>query len=188
MLLAPLGLGVAEAARIAASHEAVATLDAAALVWPMFAWTAVEAARAVGNTDKAAELAGAICERAYGFWDAHPADPHRTLPGISCEYWPLSGRCGGEGYGWGAFTTHLLLDTLIGIEPTVNELRLRPNLPLAWRKPGRSYTVRLHLRQQPVTLTLEPLDAERVRVTLNRRQHETEWGEQLAFAWESLLA
>ena len=67
-------------------------LDAEQLVWPMFVWTAVEAAMAAGEDDKAATLAAAICERAYTFWDARELAPGRTLPGISCEYWPPSGR------------------------------------------------------------------------------------------------
>ena len=186
MLLAPLALDVARPERIEASHAAVAALDADTLVWPMFVWTAVEAARAAGNPAKAAELAAAICERAYGFWDARETDPRRTLPGISCEYWPPGGRCGGEGYGWGAFTTHLLLHTLVGFSPAREELRLTPDLPPAWRVAGRRYVAHLHCRDRPLVIAIEPIDAQRVRVTLNHLPAETTWGATLAYAWETI--
>jgi hypothetical protein len=177
MLLAPLALGVARAERAAALREAIAAIDADAITWPMSAWTAVEAAKAADMPVKAAELAWAVCERAYRFWDAREAHPDRTLPGISCEYWPLSGRCGGEGYGWGAFTTHLVLHTLVGLSPDHERLDLRPNLPLAWRQPGRRYSVRWHWRGRPLMITLEPLDPGRVAVTVNGRREEIGWGE-----------
>ena len=78
---------------------------------------------------------GAVVDRAYTFWDARTHDESRTLPGVACEYWPVSGRCGGEGYGWGAFTTHLLLGVLLGLRATSDRLRLRPNLPVELRTP-----------------------------------------------------
>ncbi len=183
MLLAPLALGIAPPGRSDALRQVIEQLDAGALTWPMFAWTAVEAATAAGLHDKAAELARAICERAYGFWDAHQAQPDRTLPGISCEYWPPSGRCGGEGYGWGAFTTHLLLHTLLGLTPTHDALHIRPNLPLDWRAPGRRYSTRLHWRDQPLQITIEPLAGGLVAATVNERRAEGRWGDTLRFAW-----
>jgi hypothetical protein len=186
MLLAPLALGVAAPERVDALRPIVQGIDAATLVWPMGAWTAVEAATAAGLHDTAAELAAAICERAYGFWDARPALPERTLPGISCEYWPPSGRCGGEGYGWGAFTTHLLLHTLVGVTPTHEGLQVRPNVPAAWRVPGRRYSVSLHWREQPVAITLEPLGGERVAVTVNDHKEEVGWGDMVVCSWESI--
>jgi hypothetical protein len=145
----------------------------------MFAWTAVEAALAAGLPEKAAELAAAVCERAYRFWDDRVAAPDRTLPGIACEYWPLDGRCGGEGYGWGAFTTHLLLHALVGLTPAEDGLGIRPNLPPGWRVAGRRYEIQLCWRDRPLAILIEPLDGDRVALTLNARREEIGWGEEL---------
>jgi hypothetical protein len=179
MLLAPLALGLPHLHPKA--REAIARLDANALTWPMNAWTACAAALAAGKPDKAAELAAAICERAYGFWDARAAQPGRTLPGIACEYWPLDGRCGGEGYGWGAFTTHLLLHVLAGIAPTPHGVRIRPNLPPSWRVPGRRYDVWLRWREQPLEIAIEPLAGGRAAVTVNGHCQEVGWGDEVEF-------
>lgn len=184
MLLAPLALGVADEARIAALRPVVAALDADTLTWPMFAWTAVEAALAADLPDVAAELAWAVCERAYSFWDARTTHSEGTLPGIACEYWPLDGRCGGEGYGWGAFTTHLLLHVLLGMTPTRKGLLIRPNLPTAWRVAGRRYGVQLDWRERPVTIVILPLDQARARVEIDGRTAEVAWGEALLHAWK----
>ncbi len=181
MLLAPLALGVAGPGRLAALGPAVEGIAPAQLTWPMGAWTAVEAARAAGLAERAAELAAAVCERAYGFWDARTAAPGRTLPGIACEYWPTDGRCGGEGYGWGAFTTHLLLRGLAGLEPRPDGLALRPNLPPAWRQPGRSYRLRWRWRGLPLAVAIEPLADERCAVTVNGRRYEIGWGEAVEY-------
>lgn len=186
MLLAPLALGVADTGQIMASCDAITALDADRLVWPMFAWTAVEAAMRADKHDKAAILAAAICERAYTFWDARQLAPDRTLPGISCEYWPPSGRCGGEGYGWGAFTTHLVLHTLLGFRPQPAHLELRPNLPPDWRIAGRTYRARLHARGRALTISLEPLDAIGVRLTVNDQMTDTGWGTATTFDWDAL--
>jgi hypothetical protein len=186
MLLAPVALHVASAGRAAALRPALQAIDADTLTWPMLAWTVVEAALAAGLPDRAAELAAAICERAYGFWDARVAQAERTLPGIACEYWPPSGRCGGEGYGWGAFTTHLLLHALAGLTPTADALIVRPNLPPGWRVAGRRYDLRLDWRDRPLAITLAPLDAERVAITVNGRQAQAAWGATTAWAWSEL--
>jgi hypothetical protein len=175
-LLAPVALRLAQARPPA---RAIASLDADMLTWPISAWIAVEAALAVGQADKAAELAAEVCERAYGFWDAHQAQPGRTLPGIACEYWPLDGRCGGEGYGWGAFTTHLLLHILVGLTPAPDGLRIRPNLPPAWRMAGRRYDLHIHWPEQQLAITIEPLDHERVAVTANGRRVVAAWGDEM---------
>ncbi len=186
MLLTPLALGVAHPERVAALRPRIEALNADDLTWPMLAWTATEAALHAGLFDKAAELAWAVCERAYRFWDARRRHPDRTSPGIACEYWPLDGRCGGEGYGWGAFTTHLVIHTLIGLSFTDSHVMLCPNLPPAWREPGRRYSVRLLARGRPLSVTLEPLDAARVRVALNDFSREVIWGERIRSSWETL--
>jgi len=188
MLLAPLALGVAPAEHAAASRRQVQAVGLDDVTWPMFAWTAVEAAMAAGLPDKASHLAWAICDRAYGFWDARVVQPQRTLPGISCEYWPASGRCGGEGYGWGAFTIHLLIHTLVGFTPTDDGVTLRPNLPAAWREPGHRYTLHLWLRDQPVTISLQPLPDQRVRVLVNGHSTDIAWAEAVSYAWPELQA
>lgn len=182
MLLAPAALRVATAERLTALVPALQAIDPQQLTWPMLAWTAVEAALAADRFDQAAELAAAVCERAYGFWDVRPARADRTLPGISCEYWPVDGRCGGEGYGWGAFTTHLLLRGLLGFEPDPGALHLRPNLPPAWRVPGRRYAAEISWRGRRLRIELEPLDGRRAAVTVDGRRAECGWGERLAVA------
>jgi hypothetical protein len=179
MLLAPLALGLATETQRAASHAALQSLDAAALTWPMLAWTATEAAQASTLYATAAELAAAVCERAYGFWDARHHQPDRTLPGIACEYWPPNGRCGGEGYGWGAFTTHLVLHTLLGLTPAPDGVRLRPNLPLEWRTPGRRYGARLRYRGYALAIDLAPLSQTHLCVSANSQVFEIEWGQEL---------
>jgi hypothetical protein len=184
MLLAPLALGVAGADRAVVLRPAIAALDAARIEWPMAIWTAVEAARAAGMHDTAAELAWAIADRAYRFWDAREQHPDRTLPGVACEYWPVSGRCGGEGYGWGAFGLHLALHALLGFTPTEDALRLRPNLPAAWRVAGRRYTARLHCRGQALLVELAPLGPDRLRVIIGGRVDEIAWGEELLYCWD----
>ncbi len=183
MLLAPVALGVARPERCDMLRSAIAQIDPDTLTWPMFAWTATEAALRVGLTDHAAELAGAVIERAYTFWDARQAHPDRTLPGVACEYWPLDGRCGGEGYGWGAFTTHLLLHVLVGLTPERERLVIRPNLPPAWRVEGRAYGVRLHWRGAQARILIEA-HPQHATVTVNGQQVRVGWGETTALPWE----
>lgn len=192
MLLAPVALELAAEERKDALRPAVRAFDTESVVWPMFAWTAVGAALAVGEHDTAARIAGAVVDRAYGFWDARddaaPAGERnvRTLPGIACEYWPPSGRCGGEGYGWGAFTTHLLLGNLVGMGRTADGLRVRPNLPIGLRTPGRRYAVRLTLRGKPVTLALRPGEGGRVAVDADESSVSLHWGEDVSWSWAEL--
>ena len=186
MLLAPLALGIARPERVSALRPAIEALNADTLTWPMLAWTATEAALNAGLYDKAAELAWAVCDRAYRFWDERDYNSARTLPGIACEYWPLSGRCGGEGYGWGAFTTHLAIHTLVGLSFTDENIMLRPNLPLDWRVPGRRYNLRLHARGHLLSIALEPVDAKRARVTLNNQRSDVTWGESIVYSWATL--
>ncbi|MEQ7126069.1 hypothetical protein ABN034_16265 [Actinopolymorpha sp. B11F2] len=193
MLLAPVALGLAAAERREALRPAIRACDADSVVWPMFAWTTVDAALAAGEDDTAARIAGAVVDRAYGFWDARDhhegvgGKPGRTLPGIACEYWPLSGRCGGEGYGWGAFTTHLLLGVLVGMRPTSEGLYVRPNLPIGMRTPGRRYAVNLTLCGVRLVLTLRPdEDGGGVTVDVADRSATVRWGEEAFWRWEEL--
>ena len=186
MLLAPLALGVAPAERADRLRDRIATMTSDELVWPMFVWTAVAAASAAGVPMMAAELAGAVCDRAYRLWDARDAASDRTLPGIACEYWPPHGRCGGEGYGWGAFTTHLLLHYLIGFAPVADGFRLRPNLPPDLRLPGRSYGVRIAVGDTPLTISLQPAAHDRVRVAVGGRALEIGWAETLIYGRDGL--
>jgi len=188
MLLAPLFLDLDGPDRTRASATSVTAIDADDLVWPMFAWTAIGAALSIGETDLAADLAAAVCDRAYRFWDARTESDGGTLPGIASEYWPLSGRCGGEGYGWGAFTTHLVLHVLIGLTPTLDGLQIRPNLPTTWRTAGRRYGLTIQLRDYPMTLSMEPLGSDRVRLTLGESAFETDWGVITTIPWATLVS
>jgi hypothetical protein len=176
MLLAPLALGEAGAAEVAGSAVRLAALDPAELTWPVPAWTAVEAALAAQQPGRASALAFAVVDRAYRYWDARVAQPGKTLPGIACEYWPLDGRCGGEGYGWGAFTTHLLLRGIVGLEPHVDRLVVRPNLPEAWRITGRSYRLAFVWRGVRRQLTLRPIDQVQVHIELDDQSQIIMWG------------
>jgi hypothetical protein len=184
MLLAPLALGVTRDGRASALRPAIAAIDPAQIEWPMGIWTAVAAAEQAGMQDVAAELAWAIVDRAYRFWDARQHRPDRTLPGVACEYWPVSGRCGGEGYGWGAFGVHLVLHTLLGFTPAKDGLRLRPNLPAAWRVAGRRYAAQLHWRDRELLVELAPLGPERARVTIGDHAAEIAWGAEIVYSWD----
>lgn len=188
MLLAPLFLDLADADRTMASAPGVTASEADDLVWPMFAWTAIGAALNIGETDHAADHAAAICDRAYRFWDARTVADGGTLPGIASEYWPLSDRRGGEGYGWGAFTTHLVLHVLIGLTPTVGALQIRPSLPTAWRTAGRHYDLTIQLRDQPMELSIQPLGPDRVRITLGQSTVEHDWGAVVTIPWPTLVS
>ncbi|HEX2865161.1 MAG TPA: hypothetical protein VHN99_11375, partial [Deinococcales bacterium] len=177
MLFTPWALGVAEAAHAAAGRERLAKLDGRGEVWPMFVWVTTEAAWALGEKERAAELAAAVIERAYARWDAREPVPGRAQPGVASEYWPHDRPSGGEGYGWGAFTTHLLFSTLLGYRPEEDALTLTPNLPAAWRQAGRTYGARLTHHGRPVAIRLEPLDGQRLRLKVNGRILDAAWGE-----------
>ncbi|MEV4534350.1 hypothetical protein AB0J82_11025 [Asanoa sp. NPDC049518] len=181
MLWSPLALGLAGPSQTEALRAAVRAVDPADLVWPMFVWTVVDAARAAGEHETAATVAADIVDRAYTFWDARTTDDDRTLPGIACEYWPLSGRCGGEGYGWGAFGVHLLLGVLVGARFVGDRLLVRPNLPDSLRVPGKSYSVRLSHRGRPVTVTLRPV-ADACQVEVAGRTVSLAWADE--DSWE----
>lgn len=185
MLLAPVALGVARPECKNALRSAIARITPDTLTWPMFAWTATEAALCAGLIDHAAELATAVIDRAYTFWDARQAQPDCTLPGVACEYWPLDGRCGGEGYGWGAFAIHLMLHVLVGLTPEHQQLVVRPNLPLAWRTGGGMYGVRLSWRGIPIRLRIEAFP-DRAVVNAGKQKVEVAWGEAAVFPWDMI--
>jgi hypothetical protein len=182
MFLAPVALDVAPDEHRAALGPAIEQFPDEPLVWPCFAWTVIEAASRSGLTDKASALAGTIVDRAYGFWDARRPAPGGTNPGISGEYWPFHGRCGGEGYGWGAYTTHFLLHDLIGINPVPGGLEVRPNLPAFLREPGKRYRVDFVLRGRPIAVTIEPIDEGNALVTVDGEQRSTAWGSAVTFS------
>ncbi|MDG4825734.1 hypothetical protein O7635_28135 [Asanoa sp. WMMD1127] len=181
MLWSPLALGLAGPDQADALRAAIRAVDPADLVWPMFVWTVVDAARAAGEHGTAAAVAADIVDRAYTFWDARTTDDERTLPGIACEYWPLSGRCGGEGYGWGAFGVHLLLGVLVGARFAGDRLLVRPNLPAVLRTPGGRYEARLSHHGRPVPVTLRPT-TDGCDVTVAGRSTVLAWGEE--GSWE----
>lgn len=184
MLCSPYALGVAPTEHQEAGRTALAALDPQGGVWPMFLWTEVLAAEHLGRDDLAANFARNVIERTYRFWDAWEADPLRTLPGVSCEYWPQHGRCGGEGYGWGAFLVHILLHHLVGYRPTATALRVRPNLPEAWRD-GRQLRVRLNHHGTSLRLQLSG-GRDRCQLSVNGLSHTLAWGEALTLTDETL--
>src|SRR5690606_8756029 len=154
MQLASLALGLAPAERLEPLRDTVTRLSDDAYLWPMFVWTAVDAAVGAGRLDVAAAIAHDTVDRAYGYWDSREFSEDGRLPGVTCEYWGLDGRCGAEGYGWGAFGVHLVLGTLVGFRPRGSSFDLTPNMPRAWLTSGRRFRVR-NLRTGPAVFDLE---------------------------------
>jgi len=186
MLAAPLALGAGRPDQTTQATRGTwldACTDDGALVWPMFAWTGVEALRAAGRPEQAAEAVTRIMDRAYGRWDAPVADPATALPGVSAEYWPIEGGGGGEGYGWGAFGVHLLLSVLVGIRVTRGGgLELRPCLPPTWRASGRAFGLELTIRGRRRSIALRPRGPADLDVDLDGRTHRLRWGDALELA------
>jgi hypothetical protein len=152
MQLAPVALGLAAPARVAALRERIRSLDREPYLWPMFVWSAVDAALAAGEPEVAARIAFDSIERIYTMWDAPDRGIEGRVPGVTCEYWGVDGRCGAEGYGWGAFGLHLLLHVLLGFAPESRDsFSLTLRLPAAWLQAGRSYRV-LNLPYQGAVL------------------------------------
>lgn len=141
MQLAPVALGLAPPERVEVLREQVRALADEPYLWPMFVWSATEAALAAGESEVAARIAADTVERAYSYWDSRDYSEAGRLPGVTCEYWGTDGRCGAEGYGWGAFGVHLVLRTLLGFRPAAGGFTLTPNLPRDWLEPGRRYGV-----------------------------------------------
>lgn len=139
MQLAPVALGLADPSRVAALAPAIARLADDAYLWPMFVWTATDAALVAGAADVAVNIVQDTLDRAYGAWDRRLPAPDDPLPGITCEYWGTDGRFGAEGYGWGAFGVHLVFRVLLGYRPLADGFALRPQLPTSW--PDGVYTV-----------------------------------------------
>lgn len=179
MLLSPLALGVATSEQTAAAQNSLLATDPAELVWPMFVWTPVLAAQHSGRPEVAADLASAIIDRAYRYWDSRVYDGTTTMPGIACEYWPLHGRCGGEGYGWGAFTLELLMSAVVGLRINDHGVTLCPQLPADLRQIGTQFAVSFSTAGGRHRLVLEPLDHDRVRVSGLGVTREITWGEQV---------
>lgn len=176
MQLAPVALGLAGSDRVETLRPTIARLADDAYLWPMFVWTAVEAATHAGEHDTAAAIAFATAERAYGYWDAREFNEEGRLPGVTCEYWGLDGRCGAEGYGWGAFGVHLVIGTLLGFRPQPRSFSLTPNLPRSWLTPGKRYAIS-NLRSGPALIDLEYVVAEGgLEVRLSARGVEVEHG------------
>lgn len=185
MQLSAIQFGVADDVQIDVSREQIRSYHHDQLHWPMFAWTAVEAAMVSGETDHAITTAAGICDRAWSLWDARTQEPGKTLPGIACEFWPLNGRCGGEGYGWGAFQIHLLFHTLLGFTPTPHGLKIAPNLPPDFRRPGTQYGVSLTYGGQDIDLLIVPSDDKDVRVVVHSEEHYLRWGDSLQIPIQS---
>ena len=185
MQLAPVALRLAGQEQIDTLRPKIRELAADAYLWPMFVWTATDAALAAGEPSVAAEIASATLDRAYRYWDSRDYSEEGRLPGVTCEYWGLDGRCGAEGYGWGAFGVHLVIRTLIGFEPRGTGFSLTPNLPESFLRPGTCYGIG-NLRVGTARLELDYLvieDGLEVTVTSDELISEAsgEPGERLHF-------
>ncbi len=157
MQLAPVALGLASAERLEASRNVVERLPADDYLWPMFVWTAVDAAHEAGAAEVAARIVRATLDRAYGAWDRREPAPDDPLPGVTCEYWGTEGRFGAEGYGWGAFGVHLVFRSLLGYRPLEDGFELRPNLPDDWPD-GRYEVTNVNAGTCSVDVVLEVRD------------------------------
>jgi hypothetical protein len=164
MQLAPVALGVAPRERVDALRDRVDALADDAYLWPMFVWTAVDAAHRAGLSDVAAQIVRDTLDRAYGAWDRREPGPDEPLPGVTCEYWGTDGRYGAEGYGWGAFGVHLVFRSLLGYRPQPQGFTLRPNLPPDWPD-GSYHVIRVNAGTAPVDVTLE-LHGDAVHLTI----------------------
>ena len=183
MRLAPVALGLAAQTRVDTLRPKIQELAADAYLWPMFVWTATNAALEAGEPAVAADIASATVDRAYRYWDSRDYTEEGRLPGVTCEYWGLDGRCGAEGYGWGAFGVHLVIHTLIGFEPQERGFSLTPNLPESFLRSGARYGIN-NLRVGPTRLEVDYLVAEgglEVTITSNHPLSEAggEQGERL---------
>jgi hypothetical protein len=167
MQLAPVALGLASQEKIETLRPQVQRLAHSSYLWPMFVWTATDAARAAGELGVAAQIAHDTIERAYRYWDSRDFQEDGRLPGVTCEYWGLDGRCGAEGYGWGAFGIHLLLRTLFGFVPRSDgSFTLTPNLPEDWLIVGKRYGIK-NLRFHDTHFDLEyQVEGDGLRVVL----------------------
>jgi hypothetical protein len=186
MQLAPVALGLAAPARVEALRMAIARLADDDYLWPMFVWTAVDAALAAGELDTAATIVRDTLDRAYGAWDRRDPGPDDPLPGVTCEYWGTDGRYGAEGYGWGAFGVHLVLRGLLGYRPVTHGFALRPHLPRSW--PAGRYGVRnLNAGGAPVDLVLDRR-GDVVELTLTARGGELAVGDRIGATVRRTLA
>lgn len=176
ILCVPLALGVASPAQVTGLAPAIAPFHPDRLDCAPTAWAVLAALLATGQTDAAANAAGALCQRVFRQWDARRLDDNRSLPGIATEFWPVAGKGGCEGYGWGAFVLHFLFHTLIGISPTPDGLTIRPNLPPDLRQPGKIYRLDLTLHGARRWIALAALANGRVRVTVDDDDADMDWG------------
>jgi hypothetical protein len=176
MQLAPVALALAAPDRIEALRPSIARLADDAYLWPMFVWTAVDAALAADDLGTAATIVRDTVDRAYGAWDRRGTGPEKTPPGVPCEYWGTDGQYGAEGYGWGAFGVHLIFRALLGYRPVTHGFALRPHLPRNW--PDGRYGVRnLNAGGAPVDLVLDRR-GDAVDLTLTARSGELVVGGQ----------
>lgn len=182
MQLAPVALGLSSPEQNQKLRPKVRQLAEDAYLWPMFVWTAVDAALQVGERDVAGEIASGTIDRAYGYWDSRDFTVEGRLPGVTCEYWGEDGQCGAEGYGWGAFGVHLLLHVLMGFRPQVGGFSLTPNLPRSWlTQANRRYSVRnLWVSGTPVDLNYV-VTSDGLDIGVTSRGRELRLGQEQGF-------
>lgn len=184
MLLLPLALGQATPEQSLTLTPRVAAITAAGLTWPAPTWVAVLATQRLGRHEAAGDLVAALLERVYRRTDARrPTDG--TLPGVACEFWPERGPCGGEAYGWGAFTVELLLAVVLGLRIDAEGVGLRPALPADLRAPGTVLAVDVTLGGRRHHVVLEP-GTDAVAVRGLGEPATLPWGATLRRTWTDL--
>lgn len=183
MMLTPLTCGVATAAQIEAVRPKFQWFrdhPTPWLEWPSFFLAYTEAAWTAGQRLTAAEATADIADRVYPRIDsralrfAEPAAPYAyRVPGVACEYWPISDDIepGGENYGWGATLPLHIIRSLVGFRESENvedvEFYLAPALPARLRKTGASYTLRnLSYRDIEFNVRYDVQDEGRLGITL----------------------
>ena len=174
MQLAPVALGLAGQEQTDTLRPKIRELADDVYLWPMFVWTATDAALAAGERAVAADIASATVDRAYRYWDSRDYSEEGRMPGVTCEYWGLNDHCGAEGYGWGAFGVHLVTRTLIGFKPQGTGFTLTPNLSEFFLRPGTRYGID-NLQIRTARLEIDYLvieDGLEVTVTSNERFSE----------------
>ncbi len=184
MMLAPLTCGVATPEQIAAIRprfEYFRENPKHWLEWPSFFLAYTEAAWTAGLLELNAEATADIADRIYPrtdqrtptFGDATDALDYR-IPGVACEYWPLSADIepGGECYGWGATLPLHIVRSIIGLRETADldqtAFYLAPTLPERLLHRGHEYTIRnLHFRDLDFTVTLNVQDDRQLAIALS---------------------
>lgn len=185
MMLTPLTCGVATPQQVEAIRPALQHFRDQPhpwLEWPSFFLAYSEAAWVAGLHRLSAEATADVADRIYpridqrGLRFENPAQPYvgYRVPGVACEFWPVSEKVepGGEGYGWGATLPLYIIRNIVGFresdDPARTKFFLAPALPERLLTTGRSYLVRnLHYRGTSLCVCYEVLGPDRLLVRLD---------------------